>query len=98
MTLKGSAAQRQARLVERQLLGASVPTVDDAALALAALHATDPVTVYLSAWARTRCAVADVDTAVLITTLTVITIAWLVFRRVTRNRGEAVSTAGLAEF
>ena len=31
--------------------------------ALVALHATDPVTVYLSAWARSRCSVEDVDTA-----------------------------------
>ena len=28
---------------------------------MVALHATDPVTVYLSAWARSRCAVADLD-------------------------------------
>jgi len=31
--------------------------------ALVALHATDPVTVYLSAWARSGCSVRDVDAA-----------------------------------
>lgn len=63
MGLKVSVAQRRARLVERQLLGAPVGSVTEVALALAALHATDPVTVYLSAWTRSRCAVADVDAA-----------------------------------
>ncbi len=63
MALKVSVAQRQARLVERQLLGSPVATVDEVARALGALHATDPVTVYLSAWARSRCALADVDAA-----------------------------------
>jgi hypothetical protein len=37
--------------------------VDEVASALVALHATDPVTVYLSAWARGRRSVADVDAA-----------------------------------
>jgi hypothetical protein len=63
MTLKVSAAQRRGRLVERQLLGAPVATVNEVAGALVALHATDPVTVYLSAWARSRCAADDVDAA-----------------------------------
>ena len=35
----------------------------EAVSALVALHATDPVTVYLSARARSKCAVADVDAA-----------------------------------
>jgi DNA glycosylase AlkZ-like len=63
MTLKVSVAARRGRLVERQLLGAPVGAVVEVAAALVALHATDPVTVYLSAWARSRCAVADVDAA-----------------------------------
>jgi hypothetical protein len=34
----------------------------------------------------------------LITTLTAIALAWFVYRRITRSRGEVVSSAGLAEF
>jgi hypothetical protein len=63
MTLKVSVAERRGRLVERQLLGAPVATVSQVAESLVALHATDPVTVYLSARARSRCAVEDVDAA-----------------------------------
>ena len=61
MTLKVSVAERRGRLVQRQLLGAPVATVSQVAESLVALHATDPVTVYLSAWARSRCAAEDVD-------------------------------------
>jgi len=63
MTFKVSVAARRGRLVERQLLGAPVATVSQVAQSLVALHATDPVTVYLSARARSRCAVEDVDAA-----------------------------------
>ncbi len=63
MTFKVSVAARRGRLVERQLLGAPVATVGEVAESLVALHATDPVTVYLSARARSRCAVEDVDAA-----------------------------------
>jgi DNA glycosylase AlkZ-like len=79
MTVKVSAAQRRGRLVSRQLFGpggaAGVGGADGAdagngvagvtgvAEALVALHATDPVTVYLSAWARSGCSVRDVDAA-----------------------------------
>jgi Winged helix DNA-binding domain len=63
MTHKVSAAQRRGRLMERQLLGAPADTVGEVAESLVALHATDPVTVYLSAWARSRCAVSQVDEA-----------------------------------
>jgi Winged helix DNA-binding domain len=63
MTLKVSVSERRGRLVERQLLGAPVATVSEVAESLVALHATDPVTVYLSAWARSRCAAEDVDAA-----------------------------------
>ncbi len=63
MALKVSVAQRRALLVERQLLGAPGGSVAGVTSTLVALHATDPVTVYLSAWARSRCAVADVDAA-----------------------------------
>jgi hypothetical protein len=63
MTLKVSVAERRGRLVERQLPGAPVATVSQVAGSLVALHATDPVTVYLSARARSRCAVEDVEAA-----------------------------------
>jgi len=63
MTLKVGVAARRGRLVERQLLGTPVATAGEVAESLVALHATDPVTVYLSARARSRCAVEDVDTA-----------------------------------
>jgi winged helix DNA-binding protein len=63
MTLPVSVAQRQGRLVERQLLGAPVAGVGEVADSLVALHATDPVTVYLSAWARSGCAAEHVDAA-----------------------------------
>jgi hypothetical protein len=61
MTLKFSVEARRGLLVERQLLGEPVASVAEVASALVALHATDPVTLYLSAWARSRCAVEDVD-------------------------------------
>src|ERR1700743_522392 len=61
MTRRISAAERRGRLTERQLLGAPVATVGEVAESLVALHATDPVTVYLSAWARSRCAAEDGD-------------------------------------
>jgi hypothetical protein len=74
MTLKISTAQRRARLVARHGLAhgvlsapaatATAVTVTEAAERVIALHATDPVTVYLSAWARTRCGgPAEVDEA-----------------------------------
>ena len=68
MGVKVSVAQRRARLVQRHRLGATVGlpgagTVCGAVDALVALHATDPVTVYLSAWARTGCAVEHLDEA-----------------------------------
>ena len=47
-------AQRRARLAARHHLSAPAASVRAAADALIVLHATDPVTVYLSAWARTR--------------------------------------------
>ena len=58
-----TAAQRRGRLAERQLLGARAGTVGEVTESLVALHATDPVTVYLSAWARSRCADSAVDAA-----------------------------------
>jgi len=63
MTLKVSVAERRGRLVERQLLGAPAASVGEVTESLVALHATDPVTVYLSAWARSRCAAEQVDAA-----------------------------------
>jgi hypothetical protein len=64
MTPQVSVAQRRVRLVARHSLGLPAATVGEAVDAMIALHATDPVTVYLSAWARTHDAVvADVDQA-----------------------------------
>jgi len=59
-----SDAQRRARLVERHRLAPAAGSVVDAVESMIALHATDPVTVYLSAWARTGCAADEVDEAV----------------------------------
>ena len=63
MTPKVSVAQRRARLVARHHLAEPADSVLDAAEAVIALHATDPLTVYLSAWARTGCTTGDVDEA-----------------------------------
>ena len=63
MTVKVSDTQRQGRLVERHRLATAGPTVTDATRSLLVLHATDPVTVYLSAWARTGCTAGQVDAA-----------------------------------
>ena len=59
-----SAAQRRARLMARHRLARPAGSVVGAVESMIALHATDPVTVYLSAWARTGCAASDVDEAV----------------------------------
>ncbi len=63
MTIKVRVAQRRARLVARHHLAVRAGSVADAATAMVALHGTDPVSVYLSAWARTGCAAGDVDAA-----------------------------------
>ena len=64
MTPKISVTQRRARLVARHHLGEPAGSVASAVSAMIALHATDPVTVYLSARARTRIAgTAEVDAA-----------------------------------
>jgi hypothetical protein len=64
MTYKISVEQRRARLMGRHCLSEPTTSVPEAADAMIALHATDPLTVYLSAWARTQgAAVADVDEA-----------------------------------
>jgi hypothetical protein len=56
--------QRRARLMRRHMLHGPAASVTEAADAMIALHGTDPTTVYLSAWARTRCAdLAEVDRA-----------------------------------
>jgi Winged helix DNA-binding domain len=59
-----SAAQRRARLVARHRLAPAASSVAEAVESMIALHGTDPVTVYLSAWARTGCSAADVDEAI----------------------------------
>jgi len=61
MTRKVSVAERRGRLVERHRLAAPAETVAEVATSLVALHATDPVTVYLSARARSGCTAQDVD-------------------------------------
>jgi len=64
MTYRVGVAQRRARLATRHRLAVPAQSVTEAAGAMIALHATDPLTVYLSAWARTREAgVAEVDEA-----------------------------------
>ena len=63
MTTKVTAAQRRARLVARHKIAGPAESVAAAAEAMIALHATDPVTVYLSAWARTECTAGDVEGA-----------------------------------
>ena len=64
MTVTVSAVQRRARLLERHRLAVPAGSVAEAVEAMIALHATDPPTVYLSAWARTGCAADQVDEAV----------------------------------
>jgi len=59
-------AERRARLARRQLLAqeSRATGVESATAAMLCLHATDPATVYLSAWARVgHMAVADLDRA-----------------------------------
>jgi hypothetical protein len=64
MTPKVSITQRRARLLARHRLSAPAATVTEATEAVVALHATDPVTVYLSARARTGAGTtAEVDEA-----------------------------------
>jgi hypothetical protein len=59
MTVKVSAAQRRARLLSRHKLSDPAATVAAAADAMVALHATDPLTVYLSARARVPSATVE---------------------------------------
>ncbi|WP_020658149.1 winged helix DNA-binding domain-containing protein [Amycolatopsis benzoatilytica] len=62
--MKISLAQRRARLGVRHFLAARAATVEEAVDGVVALHATDPASVYLSAWSRVRDAsVADVERA-----------------------------------
>jgi hypothetical protein len=59
-----SAAQRRARLLARHRLEVAAGSVAAAVESMIVLHATDPVTVYLSSWARTGCAAGEVDGAI----------------------------------
>jgi putative protein-(glutamine-N5) methyltransferase len=59
MTIKVSVACRRARLLARHQLSVPAATVDGAVDAMVALHATDPVTVYLSARARVPAATVE---------------------------------------
>lgn len=62
--MKISLAQRRARLGARHRLAARAATVEEAVDSVVALHATDPASVYLSAWARVQdVAVSDVARA-----------------------------------
>ncbi len=54
MTLKIGIERRRARLAVRHHLAKPAATVEAAADAVVALHATDPASVHLSAWARVR--------------------------------------------
>jgi len=64
MTPRITVGQRRAWLTSQHRLDEPAGSVAEAADAMIALHATDPTTVYLSAWARTRCGgLADVDQA-----------------------------------
>lgn len=63
MTEKVSVERRRARVVARHHLAGTAASADEAAEAMIALHATDPLTVYLSAWARSRCSTMDVESA-----------------------------------
>jgi spermidine/putrescine transport system permease protein len=56
------------------------------------------VKIYSAARSSPTPAVNAAATVMLITTLTAIALAWFVYRRITRSRGEAVSSAGLADF
>jgi hypothetical protein len=64
LTVTVSAAQRRARLLERHRLEGAAGSVAEAVESMIVLHATDPVTVYLSAWARTGCSASEVDEAI----------------------------------
>ena len=55
--------QRRARLARRHALAAPVPTVADAARAMTCLHATEPASVHLAAFARCGAAIPEVDAA-----------------------------------
>jgi hypothetical protein len=56
-------AQRRARLGTRHALSARAGSVADAVERMTCLHATEPATVYLSAFARTASSRADIDKA-----------------------------------
>jgi winged helix DNA-binding protein len=56
--------ERRARLVRRHHLASPATSVEDAARSVFGLHSSDPVSVYVSAWARMkRFAVADLEQA-----------------------------------
>lgn len=56
-------AQRRARLASRHALAVPVGSVEAATTAMTCLHATEPASVHLAAWARSGCTRKDVDTA-----------------------------------
>jgi hypothetical protein len=56
-------AERRARLGARHALAAPVPDTLAAARAVVCLHATEPASVHLAAWARSGASVAEVDQA-----------------------------------
>lgn len=55
--------ERRARLGVRHALATPVPDVLAAARSVVCLHATEPTSVYLSAWARSRASRAEVEAA-----------------------------------
>jgi len=56
------------------------------------------VKIYSAARSSPTPAVNAAATVMLVTTMTAIAVAWFLYRRITRNRGEAISSAGLADF
>ncbi len=61
--LQVSDAQRRARLAARHGIATRATTVPEAVAQMTCLHATEPASVYLSAFARTGAPVADIDRA-----------------------------------
>lgn len=55
--------QRRARLAVRHGLASCYESVEAATAAMTCWHATEPASVYLSAWARTGCGREDIDRA-----------------------------------
>lgn len=100
-----SAQERRARLGRRQLLAheSKATTVEEATERIVCLHATDPATIYLSAWARVQgLRVADLERALYDDRSLVKQLAMrrtlFVFPRATLPDAQAGSSARVADF